>query len=298
MKSSEVLITAMETPESGTTTSEAYPKSPEESAGSVLITPNYDSGASKNSEKSVNEDVLLYQQRQISQSNKTEPASETGKPSGTADVSEDAAVTNNGIKGVIDQEAAKDGFLSIEVSNYEEFETKLTGLVDRFNGSVESSTSTTGELVNAGFVIRVPANNFNEMLGKIEALGKVTGKQVSDRDVSTEIDESQSRMDNLRNEEERLLGLVDKAKSLDEALTLEKELARVRDEIEQIRGKLNTLNESGQFSLIRLDIREAAPAEAEPVPEKSAAGWLLPTALIIAGIGGVIYYFRIRRTEP
>jgi len=163
---------------------------------------------------------------------------------------------------------------------------------------VESSTSTTGELVNAGFVIRVPANNFNEMLGKIEALGKVAEKQVSDRDVSTEIDESQSRMDNLRNEEERLLGLVDKAKSLDEALTLEKELARVRDEIEQIRGKLNTLNESGQFSLIRLDIREAAPAEAEPVPEKSAARWLLPTALIIAGIGGVIYYFRIRRTEP
>ena len=298
MESSGGMITAMETPESGTTTSEAYPKSPEESAGSVLITPNSDSGASKNSEKSVSEDVLLYQQRQISQRSKTEPASETGKLSGTADVSEDAAVSNNGIKGEIDQEAAKDGFLSIEVSNYEEFEPKLTGLVDQFNGSVESSTSTTGELVNAGFVIRVPANNFNEMLGKIEALGKVTGKQVSDRDMSTEIDESQSRMDNLRNEEERLLGLVDKAKSLDEALTLEKELARVRDEIEQIRGKLNTLNESGQFSLIRLDIREAAPAEAEPVPEKSAARWLLPIALIIAGIGGVIYYFRIRRSEP
>ncbi len=267
MKSSEVLITAMETPEAGTTTSEAYPESPEESAGSVLITPNYDSGASENSEKSVS-------------------------------VSEDAALSNNGIKGEIDQEAAKDGFLSIEVSNYEEFEPKLTGLVDRFNGSVESSTSLTGGLVNAGFVIRVPANSFNEMLGKIEALGKVTGKQVSDRDMSTEIDESQSRMDNLRNEEERLLGLVDKAKSLDEALTLEKELARVRDEIELIQGKLNTLNESGQFSLIRLDIREAAPAEAEPVPEKSAAGWLLPIALIIAGIGGVIYYFRIRRAEP
>ncbi|MBU7006757.1 DUF4349 domain-containing protein [Phosphitispora fastidiosa] len=267
MKSSEILITAMETPESGTTTSEAYPESPEESAGSVLITPNYDSGASKNSEKSVS-------------------------------VSEDAALSNNGIKGEIDQEAAKDGFLSIEVSNYKEFEPKLTGLVDRFNGSVESSTSLTGELVNAGFVIRVPANSFNEMLGKIEALGKVAGKQVSDRDMSTEIDESQSRMDNLRNEEERLLGLVDKANSLDEALTLEKELARVRDESELIQGKLNTLNESGQFSLIRLDIREAAPAEAEPVPEKSAAGWLLPIALIIAGIGGVIYYFRIRRAEP
>ncbi len=293
VESSGEMVTAMRVPESETTALEAYPKAPEKRAGNQATNPDSDTGVSNESENPAGEEALLNQQRLISQSTRTEPAGETGEISIAADVSGAAAPGSN-VKDR-DQEAAKDGFLSIEVSDYDDFDSKLTVLVDRFNGIVESTASTAGKSVSAGFVIRVPVNNFNEMLRQIEALGRVTGKKVSDRDVSAEIAETQSRMSNLQKEEERLLGLVDKAKSLDEALTLEKELARVRDEMEKTQGKLNTLNVSGKFSLIRLDIREAVAAEAEPALQTSTAGWLLPTALVASGIGGLAYYFRIRR---
>jgi hypothetical protein len=172
--------------------------------------------------------------------------------------------------------------------------------------------------ISANIIIRVPARNFSQLLSRIESLGKVTDKTLSGRDVSTEYVDVQSRIRNLERQEQRLLGLVDKAAVLNEVLTLENELSRVREEIEVLRGRLAGLEDTTTYSTIRLEVREIAEPEVK-APEGilgkalrnfkksltamlnlagelvSAGGWLLPWVLVAGGAAGAFYWYRKKK---
>ena len=139
-------------------------------------------------------------------------------------------------------------------------------------------------------------------------MGRVSEKQLSKKDISPDVTDIQVRISNLRKQEERLRGLVDQAQSLDEVLSLEKELARVREDIEVLQGRLNTLNEGAVLSTIRLEILEASDSGNEPPRgafyramdsvRNSPAGWIVSLVLVLSGIGGTVYYFRLKVKTP
>jgi|GEM_PF-2419960 len=217
------------------------------------------------------------------------------------------------------QMVVKDGSMIIEVENYKKFGPQLITLVESFGGYIENSSETAGQLVTASFIIRVPAPNFAGLVEQIESMGKVAEKQISGRDVSAEYIDTQSRMRNLQIQEQRLLGLVDKSQSLDEVLTVEKELVRVREEIEVLQGRLNSLDETVLYSTLRLEVRELPKTRSarEGVLNRTAnnfresasslsdflgslvsgLGWILPWALVLGGSVGAVYFYRKWKAE-
>ncbi len=216
------------------------------------------------------------------------------------------------------QKIVKNGVLSLEVENCKSFAAELAALAEQYGGFIENSSEQAGESVTADFTVRVPAQHFVEMVNRLESLGKVTGRRISGRDVTGEYIDTESRMRNLQKQEERLLSLVDKAKSLNEVLALENELSRVRGEIEVLQGQLKNLETTAEYSTVRLEVKEIRRPGIEPprgvfgqagrnLKESmialvnflgalvTLAGWVLPWAVLAGIIGGAAYYSWRRR---
>lgn len=226
-------------------------------------------------------------------------------------------------RGVMEQQSQKqpakkiikEASLNMEVGNYKNFGSKLTVLTEQYGGYIENSAENLETAVTANFVIRVPNSQFTALVGALEKLGKVNGKNITGRDVTSEFVDTESRLRNLQTQETRLLNLMEKTSSLSDIVTLENELARIRGEIENLQGRLKALDDTVVYSTIRLEVTETVKVKVNP-PQGvfgktlenfkeswvtlinflgnilKLTGWLLPWFLVIGGTGGLLLYYR------
>lgn len=106
--------------------------------------------------------------------------------------------------------------------------------------------------------VRVPAARFDEVLAKVTAIGDVLTRNVEVRDVTEEYYDLETR---LRNQEvvlRRLHELLLRANTVDDALKVEAELARVATEVEQLKGRLKLLRELVTYSTITVTFASTA----------------------------------------
>lgn len=121
----------------------------------------------------------------------------------------------------------------------------------------ELARSRQGYLVrrsDAMITLRVPAAVFQETLTAVARLGDELHRDVSGRDVTEEYADLEIRLRNAEVVRQRLETLLDKAK-VDEALAVERELARVTGTIEELKGKLKRMSELVAFSTITVNFQ-------------------------------------------
>ena len=191
----------------------------------------------------------------------------------------------------------------------------------RFGGSVLSSRIDGDDegSVTADLVLSVPSSEFESALDELRGLGEVTTDTVGGEDVTEEFVDLGSRERNLLAAEESLLRLYDEAESVDDALSIERELTDLREQIEVAQGRIQYLEDRTSTSRIDLamqpleTIAGARPAW-EPARAVSAAwnaslgflgtvagaalsvvvfGWWLSPALVAAAI-----WWRRKKTRP
>ena len=86
----------------------------------------------------------------------------------------------------------------------------------------------------ASYTLYVPSERLDAFLQRLGELGNVlsTNKQVED--ITSPYYDTQSRLDSLREQEQRLLALMDEAEDLDQILQLEDHLSMVRSEMDYL----------------------------------------------------------------
>ena len=90
-----------------------------------------------------------------------------------------------------------------------------------------------GTIATAVLVIRVPADAFTTLLPTLHHLGDVTNEATNAADITDQFVDTEAQLASARQLEKRLLELATaKNGSLEQILTVERELARVRGEIE------------------------------------------------------------------
>jgi len=109
--------------------------------------------------------------------------------------------------------------------------------------------------------IRVPASQFESTMLGLDALGKILEKQVSTEDVTEQFVDTEARARNLKRTEERLLEHLERTGKLEDVVKVERELTRIREEIERLEGRLRYLSHRTAFSTLTITLREKPKAE-------------------------------------
>jgi hypothetical protein len=117
-----------------------------------------------------------------------------------------------------------------------------------------------GQYLSASLTLRIPAESLDRVLAELRALGKVEHEGLGTEDVTRQYVDTDARLRNLTQTEARLRALLDtQTGNLSSILEVEREITRVRGEIEVLTSQLQQLDERVALSTIRLGLREEAP---------------------------------------
>ncbi len=172
------------------------------------------------------------------------------------------------------------GQASIEVDSLSASMTELRRIVQRVGGFVADASVQSGrnQVPSATLQVKVPSARFDELTEGLEPLGRLQFVNIGAQDVSEEFVDLTARVENGRRLEDRLVELLrTRTGKLQDVLTVERELARVREEIERMEGRLRFLKTSAQLSTLSVNLYEPPPLVASH-PGRNLIGEAFKTA--------------------
>ena len=205
----------------------------------------------------------------------------------------------------------------IEVEKVDPAVLKIRQLAAQFGGYITNSSITGGrdQIRQATLELKIPGPRYEEAVGSLSNIGKVETVTSNAQDVGEEFVDVTARVNNARRLEDRLISLLaNRTGKLDEVLRVERELARVREEIERYEGRLRYLTSRAAMSTLSITVHEPAPILGNNPGENPIAaalrrawrnfiallagtiaslGVLIPLALV--GLGGWYAYRRWKR---
>ena len=159
------------------------------------------------------------------------------------------------------------GYADIETMNFDEAIKNIDVMLRTYGAFIENS-SVSGvnyasrfhggdEYRNASFTIRVPTGNFDAMKGSLEHfLGNVVFLNSNADNITSQFFDTQSRLNSLTIQEERLLSMLSQADEITDLIALEERLGDIRYQIESLTTILNTWQNRVDYSTLSLSIRE------------------------------------------
>jgi hypothetical protein len=111
----------------------------------------------------------------------------------------------------------------------------------------------------ANVTLRVPAEKLDALETAISKLGVVLTRSSNANDVTEQAIDMEARLKNLRAGETRLRAFLDRTSKVSELLEVERELARVRGEIEAMDAQLTFLKRQAARSTLSVTLTEPGP---------------------------------------
>jgi predicted nuclease with TOPRIM domain len=142
----------------------------------------------------------------------------------------------------------------------------------------------------------VPADQLDAVIAEIKPLAHVEQESQGGEEVTKQYVDLTARLTNARRTEQTLLDVLEKRTGrLSDVLEVERELARVREEIESMEGELKGLQNRVSFATLRVELREEYKAEMEMTPP--SIGGRLRNAVVegyrtaVDSLMGVVQFF-------
>ena len=204
-------------------------------------------------------------------------------------------------------------YISLETYDIDGTFEKIRNLAEKYGGYVAgSSRSTQGMQERAQINLRISKDEFQSAIKEIETYGELVDERTSSEDITERYIDLKARLGNLQKQEKRLNEILSMAKNVEEILQVERELTRIRGEIESLQGQINYLERNVEMSSIVVNLIEPPPPFTPPgvdwgiTFETALMGFfgvirgliiLIVTLLPLAIIGVPIYYLYRRREK-
>ena len=174
----------------------------------------------------------------------------------------------------------RNGEASVQVTRLDDAVTRLRQTATQLGGFVANTAIVGGkeEHRSATLEIRVPSAQFDAMVTALGGLGTVESVSATVQDVGDEYVDLRAREANARHMEARLVEmLARRTGKLSEALTVEQELRRVREEVERYDARLTWLEKRTSLSSLAISLHEPMSVLDQrgpsPIAEAFAEAW-------------------------
>jgi hypothetical protein len=149
--------------------------------------------------------------------------------------------------------------VDLEIVSFDDAVQKITAFANEEHGYVATTSSekqANGKL-KGQIVVKVIPETLDRFLQKIRGLGELKNQTLGTEDVSKAYFDTDSRLKNAHVMEQRLIDILKKqSKDVADLLAVEKELGRVREEIEQMQGQLKFWDSQVQFATVTISLAE------------------------------------------
>ena len=157
--------------------------------------------------------------------------------------------------------------LHLGVYEVEATQEAVIGIINEVDGFIAQRTDTM-------IVVRVPAARFQQVLDRIEGAGDVLHRQIEAVDVGEEFRDLEIRIRNAEAMRDRLEQLLRQANNVEEALAVERELQRLTESIEQMKGRIRWLADRISFSTITIHFQARTTETLNTDPFRLPFQWL------------------------
>lgn len=154
------------------------------------------------------------------------------------------------------------GRIELVVATYDEARQKLDAMLAAAGGYVDSTQVQhyRGAVSSATLVLRIPQAAFGAIVPALKELGEIAAESTNAEDVTDAFVDVSARLASARTLEKRLLEIAaDRAAGVEALLAVERELARVRGEIESYEGRVRQWNDQIAMSTLTLTMTTKTP---------------------------------------
>ncbi|MEO7840371.1 MAG: DUF4349 domain-containing protein [Anaerolineales bacterium] len=228
----------------------------------------------QSAESAVDGEALPKSSDALLQPAATMAAFEIGNPSGSG---ENTVVQNTNRKII------KNADVRLLVKDTEVAVNRSTQIISDLGGYLVSSRIWYQDyygnnLMYATLTLGIPVDEFERALTRMRELSiRVLDETAAGEDVTEQYVDLQSQLINLEATRARIQEFLTDAKTVDEALRINQELANIEAQIEQIKGQMNYISDRSAFSTITVNFEPEFPI-LTPTPTPTA----YPTATPIA----------------
>ena len=149
--------------------------------------------------------------------------------------------------------------VDIVAEDFNKVADSVAKLVTECSGFVAETdmNGSTGGHRKAHWKVRVPIEKFERFLDAVVKLGELQRRQIHSQDVTEEFYDLTARVKNKKVEETRLIKhLEESTGKLKEILEVEKEISRVREEIERMEGRVRLLADLTDLTTVTITADE------------------------------------------
>jgi hypothetical protein len=149
--------------------------------------------------------------------------------------------------------------VELEIVSFDDAVQKITAFANEDRGYVATTNSqkqANGKL-RGQVIVKVLPENLDRLLQKLRGLGELKNQTLGTEDVTKAYFDTDARLKNAHVMEQRLIDMLNtKTGKVSDLLQVEKELGRVREEIEKMQGELKYWDSQVQFATVTISLAE------------------------------------------
>lgn len=182
----------------------------------------------------------------------------------TGPMEANAENTSINIENLNEKKIIDNATLSIETVEFDKAVETLKASLNEYKGYMQSSnishpgvgSDNYKTYRNADFVVRIPKESFQDFLKSAETMGVITNENTGSEDITKQYYDTETRLKVYEAQEARYLELLNEAKTMEDILTIEKQLTEVRYNIEYLAGYKNQMNDLVDYGTVNISLHE------------------------------------------
>lgn len=194
--------------------------------------------------------------------------------------------STNTAESIVERKVITKGEIRFQTKDLQETSKNISQIVAELNGYISSDNVYSSiDRTTQRSEIRVPSDKFGELVTRIsEQAKKLDHRSLENQDITEEYIDIETRLKTKKELENRYRDLIVKAITVEEILSIEKEIGTLRSDIESIEGRLNYLKDQVSLSTLSIEYYQLNSSTlnfSSKIWQALAMGWKLLLAFVI-----------------